>query len=198
MSSVRGRRGGAPPPGSRSTGRAPRVHTTRPVRTRLRSGTPNPTRRPGERRAPRRQTRPVTSPAVRRRPLFTGKAALLMTLVLLLALTLAGPIRQYLEGRQELAELTAEGAALDRRAAELERQLDRQADPAWIERQARERLTYVLPGDRLLVVVDGAAVEGDAGTLDEAARPAPAQPWYEGLMESLARADGDLPEEPAE
>ena len=42
------------------------------------------------------------------------------------------------------------------------------------------------------------AVEGDAGTLDEAAAPAEPQPWFEGLMESVARADGDLPEEPQE
>lgn len=121
---------------------------------------------------------------------------LLGALILLLALTLAGPVRQYMAGQQELAQLTAEGQALDRRAAELEVQLERQTDPAWMQRQARERLTYVLPGDRLVVVVDGEAVEGDAGTLDEAAAPAEPQSWFEGLMESVARADGDLPEEP--
>ncbi|MGY2127699.1 FtsB family cell division protein [Blastococcus sp. SYSU DS0617] len=198
MSSVRGRRGGTPPPGSRSTGRAPRVHTTRPVRTGLRAGTPHPARRPGERRAARRPARTAPAAAVRRRPLFTGRAVLLGALVLLLALTLAGPLRQYLAGQQELVELTAEGQALDRRAAELEAQLERQRDPAWTQQQARERLTYVLPGDRLVVVVDGEAVEGDAGTLDEAATPAEPQPWFQGLMESVARADGDLPEEPQE
>ncbi len=195
MSSVRGRRGGSPSSGTRSTGRVPRVHATRPVRSGLRSGTQQPTRRPGERRAARRPARTTTAPVVRRRPLLTGRAVLLGGLVLLLALTLAGPGRQYLAGRQELAELTAEGQALDRRAAELEAQRDRQRDPSWTERQARERLTYVLPGDRLLVVVDGEAVEGDAGTLDDVAAPAEPRSWYEGLMESVARADGDLPEE---
>jgi hypothetical protein len=123
---------------------------------------------------------------------------LLGALVLLLALTLAGPLRQYLAGQQELAELTAEGQALDRQATELEAELERQGSPEWLQRQARERLTYVLPGDRLLVVVDGKAVEGDAGTLDEAAAPAEPRPWFQGLMESVARADGDVPEEPEE
>jgi cell division protein FtsB len=157
MSSVRGRRGGTPPPGSRSTGRAPRVHTTRPVNS--------------------------------------GRAVLLVALVLLLALTLAGPVRQYLAGQQELVALSAEGEALDRRAAELEAQLERQDDEEWVARQARERLTYVLPGDRLIITVDGEAVEGDAGTLDEAATTAEPLTWYEGLMESVARADGDRAEE---
>jgi cell division protein FtsB len=197
MSSVRGRRGGTPPSGFRSTGRAPRVHTTRPVRTGLRAGAPNPTRRPGERRVPRRPARSTAATSVHRRPLFTGRAVLLGALVLLLALTLAGPVRKYLAGQQELVALTAEGKALDRRAADLQQQLHRQSDPAWTQRQARERLTYVLPGDRLVVVVDGKAVEGDAGTLDEAATPAVPQPWYRGLMESIARADGDAPK-PAE
>ena len=122
---------------------------------------------------------------------------LLAVLVLLLALTLAGPVRQYLAGRAELARLAAEGRELDQRVEDLQAQLQRQGDPVYQERQARERLTYVLPGDRLIVVVDGEAVEGDAGTLADAATAAEPLPWYEGLMESLAEADGD-PAEPKE
>jgi cell division protein FtsB len=182
MSSVRGRRGAPAADGRRHTGRAPRVHSTRPVRTGLRTSA---TSRPGARRSGRRT---AGTSAVRRRPLFTGRAVLLGALILLLALTLAGPIRQYLAGRAELVQLAAEGRELDERTADLERQLQRQDDPAYAERQARERLAYVLPGDRLVVVVDGDAVEGDAGTLAaaEAADPAP---WYEGLLESVSDAD---------
>jgi cell division protein FtsB len=114
---------------------------------------------------------------------------LLAALVLLLALTLAGPVRQYLAGRAELVRLAAEGRALDERARDLRGQLDRQSDPAYTQRQARERLTYVLPGDRLIVVVDGKAADGDAGTLP-AAPTEDAAPWYDGLMQSLSDADG--------
>ncbi|CCG01739.1 septum formation initiator family protein [Blastococcus saxobsidens] len=185
MSNVPGRRGGGD--GRRATGRVPRVHTTRPVRTGLRSGTSS---RPGRRRPNRRpERRPATPAAARRRPLFTGRAVVLVGLVLLLALTLAGPIRQYLAGQAELARLVAEGEALDQRAAELETELDRQADPAYAERQARERLSYVLPGDRLVIVVDGEAVEGDAGTLAAAAEEPEPVSWYETLLRSVADAD---------
>jgi len=121
--------------------------------------------------------------------MVTGRAVVLGGLILLLALTLAGPIRQYLAGQAELEQLATEGRELDARAADLQKQLERQSDPAYAERQARERLTYVLPGDRLVVVVDGEAVEGDAGTLASAGRDAEL-PWYEGLMQSLADADG--------
>ncbi len=195
MSSVRGRRSGTAADGRRHTGRAPRVHSTRPVRTGTRSGAP---RRPGHRSSGRRAGRPASGAAARRRPLFTGRAALLGGLVLLLALTLAGPMRQYLAGRAELAHLAAEGRELDQRVEDLQAQLARQADPAYSARQARERLTYVLPGDRLIVVVDGEAVEGDAGTLADAATADEPLPWYEGLMKSLAVADGDPAAEPKE
>jgi cell division protein FtsB len=186
MSSTRGRRGGASSDGRRTTGRVPRVHSTRPVRTGLRS---NATSRPGQRRPGRRTARGSTSSAVRRRPLFTGRAVLLGGLVLLLALTLAGPTRQYVAGRAELVRLAAEGRKLDQQAAELQKQLDQQHDPAYTAREARERLTYVLPGDRLVIIGDGKAVEGDAGTLPATA-PADPVPWYEGLLDSVRAADG--------
>jgi cell division protein FtsB len=184
MSSVRGRRGAAAD-GRRHTGRAPRVHSTGPVRTGLRTGA---TSRPGARRSGRRTAGTSAVAAVRRRPLFTGRAVLLGALILLLALTLAGPVRQYLAGRAELVQLAAEGRELDERTADLERLLQRQDDPAYADRQARERLAYVLPGDRLVVVVDGEAVEGDAGTLAATAAAEPA-PWYEGLLDSVSDAD---------
>jgi cell division protein FtsB len=116
---------------------------------------------------------------------------LLAGLILLLALTLAGPIRQYLAGRAELVRLAAEGRQLDQRTAELQRQLERQTDPSYAERQARERLAYVLPGDRLVIVVDGSTAEGDAGTLPATVTTTDPVPWYQGLLESVTNADQD-------
>ena len=187
MSSVRSRRSGSPE-GRRGTGRpSARVHTTRPVHTVSRS---EGLRRPGRRSSVRRPARTAAN-AVRRRPLFTGRAVLLGALVLLLALTLAGPVRQFLAGRAQLVQLAAEGDELDRRAAELEEQLARQADPEWAARQARERLTYVLPGDRLVVVHDGETSQQDPDAPSAGTGTGPALPWYEGLLRSVAEADGD-------
>ncbi|HVD29978.1 MAG TPA: septum formation initiator family protein, partial [Mycobacteriales bacterium] len=112
-------------------------------------------------------------------------------LILLLALTLAGPVRQYVAGRAELVRLAAEGRDLDQRAADLQQELQRQGDPAYAERQARERLTYVLPGDRLVIVADGRTADGDADTQPTAGTSEDPVPWYEGLLESVATADGE-------
>ena len=168
----------------RSTGRPLSHAASRPVPAGTRSGAGSrPAARPN-----RRTARPAARATVARRPLVTGRVVLLVGLVLLLALTLAGPVRQWLEGRAELARLAAEGTAYDQRIADLEAELERQSDPAWTAREARERLAYVLPGDRLVVVVDGEAAEGDAGTLPEPPDTAP-RPWYEELLGSVAEAD---------
>ncbi len=184
MSSVRGRRGSSPVDGRR-TARSHRSHATGPVRGLA-------PRRPGQRRARRAARPPVGEqrPA-RRRPLFTGRAVVLGALVLLLALTLAGPVRQYLAGQAELGRLAAEGDALRQRATDLEEQLQRQDDPDWQAREARKRLTYVLPGDRLVVVVDGETRGEEPGPLSPLPGSTPQPPWYEGLLQSIEVADGD-------
>jgi cell division protein FtsB len=190
MSSVRGRRVGSPADGRR-TARPPRTTATGPVRGLA-------TRRPGQRRSVRRPARTTAAAPVARRPLFTGRAVLLGALVLLLALTLAGPVRQYLAGQAELVRLAAEGDALERRAADLEDELERQKDPEWTEREARERLTYVLPGDRLVVVVDGETRGEEPGPLSPLPGSQTEQPWYDALLDSVAVADGDRPAPDAE
>jgi cell division protein FtsB len=173
----------------RSTGRPLSHAASRPVPAGTRSGAGS---RPDARRPGRRTPRQAPRAAVARRPLVTGRGVVLVGLLLLLALTLAGPVRQWLEGRAELARLAAESTAYDQRIADLEAQLARQSDPDWTAREARERLAYVLPGDRLVVVVDGEAAEGDAGTLPDAADTAP-RPWYEELLGSVAEADEEAP-----
>ena len=176
MSSARTRR--ARPGGSR------RRTSSRPVRAGSRGA--------GDSRPGRRTTRsPARTTPVRRGPRFTGRAVLLAATVLLLALTLAGPLRQYVAGRQQLAELAAEQTALSQRAADLQAQLDQRADPAFIEQQARERLTLVPPGSRLVIVGD-AGDPGDQATAP-AGEPEPDDaplPWYEALLGSVAAADG--------
>jgi cell division protein FtsB len=193
MSSVRGRRGSTPVDGRR-TARPPRTSATGPVRGLA-------PRRPGQRRSARRAARPPVGEnrPPRRRPLFTGRAVLLGALVLLLALTLAGPVRQYLAGQAELVRLAAEGDALRQRVTDLHEQRARQENPAWQQREARERLTYVLPGDRLVVVVDGETRGEEPGPLTPLPGSRPQPPWYDGLLESVQVADGDRPadEDPA-
>jgi exopolyphosphatase/guanosine-5'-triphosphate,3'-diphosphate pyrophosphatase len=117
---------------------------------------------------------------------------LLVGLLLLLALTLSGPVRRGSRAGPSSPRLAAESTAYDQRIADLEAQLARQSDPDWSARQARERLAYVLPGDRLVVVVDGEAAEGDAGTLPEPRTPRPGP----GTRSCWARSPRPIGERP--
>ena len=63
----------------------------------------------------------------------------------------------------------------------------------WRSREARERLSYVLPGDRLVVVVDGETRGEEPGPLSPLPGSTPQPPWYEGLLQSVEVADGDRP-----
>jgi cell division protein FtsB len=187
MTGPRNRRTAGPPGARRATGRPLARAASRPLPAGDRAALARPAPRPVGRSAVRSAPR-----AAARRPLFTGRAVVLGGLVLLLALTLAGPVRGFLAGRAQIAQLTAEGQAQQQRIAQLREELRQQGDPAYVARQARARLTYVLPGDRLVVVVDGAAsgaAPGAAPSTPGRARVAP--PWYDGLMQSVATADGD-------
>lgn len=183
MADARSRRGSSPGGGGRAPGRrraAPRPATA--------GGRGAADARQGRRRT-RRPARTATSAG--RTPLITGRAVLLGVLVLVLLLTLAGPVRSFVAGRQALAELAADNQALALRQQQLQAQLDRQADPAYVVQQARERLNFVLPGDRVVVVADGTVTEGE----QPAQTPGTTQdteqlPWYEGLLESVDTADG--------
>jgi len=157
--------------------------SSRPVRGGSRGAADS---RPG-----RRTTRnPARSTPVRRGPRFTGRTVLLAAMLLLLALTLAGPLRQYVAGRQVLAELAAEQVALSQRAVDLQAQLDQHSDPAYIEQQARERLTLVPPGSRLVIVGDAGGPGDTAEAPSGVPGPGAPLPWYEALLDSVASADG--------
>ncbi|MEI4277172.1 FtsB family cell division protein [Klenkia terrae] len=183
MADARSRRGTSPGGGGRSAPR--RRAAARPAAAGGRGAA-------DARQGRRRTRRPARSTSTTgRSPLVTGRAVLLGVLVLLLALTLAGPVRSFVAGRQELAELAAENQALSLQEQQLQAELDRQGDPAYLAQQARQRLNFVLPGDRLVIVADGTVVAGEEPARTPGiAEDAPQVPWYEGLLQSVGTADG--------
>jgi cell division protein FtsB len=123
--------------------------------------------------------------------LFTVRA-LVMLVVLSIAFVLVFPtLRQYLDQQVELEQLRAEVAQAEQDNEDLEAELDRWADPAYVEAQARERLAFVMPGERALRVADPELVP-EAPVTDEAL-PGPAavdsadptRPWYAQVWDSV-------------
>ncbi|MGP4003957.1 FtsB family cell division protein [Streptomyces sp. 8N706] len=120
-----------------------------------------------------------------RRSRLTGRAALLALVVCSLVVALAYPMRQFVSQRSEIAE---QQRRAERAREEVERLRDEKArwqDPAYVERQAREHLHYVRPGETGYTVVHGTG--GDATRRhDESAAE---RPWYTTLWDGVDRAD---------
>lgn len=115
-----------------------------------------PRGRTGPGRTPRpaaRQVRAAGATAPRRRPRFTSRATVLVLVLAVLAVSYASSARAYLQQRSELDALRAEIEQREASIAELEREMRRWEDPAFVQREARE-LGYVMPGETSYVVLD--------------------------------------------
>lgn len=128
--------------------------------------------------------------------------ALLLGVVVLIGFAMVFPtVRAYLAQRAELDALSAEVSAAEARAADLEAQLARWDTDAYVIAQARERLSYVMPGETAYRVIDPESVteeshvaSSDPGSDSGLALPAGGSvaPWYTTIWGSVQLA-GEAP-----
>lgn len=120
---------------------------------------------------------------------FTGRAAVLVVVLVALALAYTYPVRVYLAQESQIAKMQAAQAAQRDVIADKTEEVAKWQDPKYVEIQARERLFYVLPGEvPLLVLNDPVGAALDAGE----APPAPAPDrWYETLWSSIDAANSE-------
>ena len=86
---------------------------------------------------------------------LSGFTLLMLGLLILAVIVLAPNLRILIEQRQQIAALQAAVDQTKNSVDDLEGDVARWSDPAYIESQARERLFYVFPGDvSYLVVAD--------------------------------------------
>ncbi len=107
-----------------------------------------------------------------------------MVVVLLLALTLAVPLRTYLTQRGEADRLAAERVQLEEDLNDLQILEERYSDPAYIAAEARGRLRWVNPGDTPFQV----QLPGDykEPPKPEEKDPETAGPWYSDLWNTIS------------
>ncbi|WP_235831534.1 FtsB family cell division protein [Gordonia zhaorongruii] len=112
------------------------------------------------------------------------RAAIVALVIVVLALTLAVPVRTYLSQRSEFNELRQSNAALEAEVAEYKSKIDKQNDPAYIEAQARQRLQYVKRGEKQVIVISPAKEQREAA--EKAERERAANPWYQNMWDAVA------------
>lgn len=113
-----------------------------------------------------------------------------MLFVLVLAVVVLAPsLRTLVEQQNQIVELRQ--AVEDRKNAvnQLEGNIARWDDPAYIEAQARDRLVYVYPGDfTYLVIDDGKTLTTDDGAPISVNLQTTEVDWVRGLLGSLVTA----------
>jgi len=112
--------------------------------------------------------------------------------VLGLAFALVWPsVRVYTDQRAQNAALTAERDAAQAEVDDLQAQLQRWQDPAFVVAQARERLAYVYPGETPYRVVDPEVARPAAvGSADDVAEGTVVVggPWFDRMWASVEAA----------
>jgi cell division protein FtsB len=119
----------------------------------------------------------------------SGRTFAIAAIFFALALFLAPPIKNYFTQRAQISalksQLASDYAALD--AARKELMLWQ--DPEYIKSQARERLHFVMPGERQYIVT-GDGSEDDSNVDQSAAVESlpEGQPWYTRMVASVTEA----------
>ncbi|MBF4634684.1 septum formation initiator family protein [Agreia pratensis] len=84
----------------------------------------------------------------------SGLTFVILGVLVVFVIVLAPGLRLYIEQRQQLAALQQAVADKQTENTQLDSQVARWSDPAYIKAQARERLYFVMPGETSFLVID--------------------------------------------
>jgi cell division protein FtsB len=126
---------------------------------------------------------------------LTGRAAILLLVVAVLAVSYASSTRAWLRQRGEINELNAGIAAQKAAVQELQQEKKRWHDPAYIKTQARMRFGWVMPGETGYRVIgdDGEVIGSSSTALSDPSESAPVDDpdWWESAWGSVVAAGDD-------
>lgn len=168
------------------------------------TGTPRDKHTVKRRRKRLARTVPVASREQRKQQLAEQKAnkesrfaapnlatlALLIIVLIAVLVAVAAPLRNFYEGRNEIARAQANIEHLERRQADLEREIAKYEDPEYLNQVARRRLGVMEPGESAWRVIDPRMTHGTTITSDETPDD---RGWAVFLWDSLREVPEDVP-----
>lgn len=117
----------------------------------------------------------------------SGRALALWVIFFVLALAIAPPVKHYFTQRAQISALEAQ-LNNDHKALDAARQeLLSWQDPEYVKTQARERLHYVMPGERQYIVAENGASTNETQTNKIASSLTDGLPWYSKLIASISK-----------
>lgn len=125
---------------------------------------------------------------------LSSRAITLGALVIACVLLLILPVSNYMHQRGQIQDLQQQIAAKKTSIEQLTDQNNLLDDPAYIKAQARERLNFIEPGEKMYVVANNDPTS-DSAAQQKAAEDAAKKRTTsaaEDLADSIAEADGEL------
>jgi cell division protein FtsB len=117
------------------------------------------------------------------------RMGILALVAIAVALSVAAPLRTLVRQSDENAQLASEVADRENHIAELEAELNKWKDPAFVEQQVRDRLHYAKPGEVGYTVL-GAPTADSTDHLGQLPAEESGGSWYERLWRSVERSQG--------
>ena len=110
----------------------------------------------------------------------------LSAILFFLALTIAPPVKHYFTQRAQISALKSQLSADNTALQKAREELTLWQDPEYVKSQARERLHFVLPGERQYIVTEGENDLTQNSSTKIASSLADGQPWYSRLIASIS------------
>lgn len=122
--------------------------------------------------------------------------AILIAVLLLILMAIAVPLRNYYEGRGEIARAQASIDALEKEKSRLETDIARYQDKDFVDQEARRRLGVLAEGETEWRIIDPRMSQGQAITSEETP-VVDDRSWNQVLWDSLREADAPADEQGA-
>ena len=114
-----------------------------------------------------------------------SRALTLATILFLMALTIAPPIKHYFTQRAQISALKSQVESNNAALEQARKDLLLWRDPEFIKSQARERLHFILPGERQYIVTDSEGQYTQESGTTVATKIPDGQPWYARMIASI-------------
>jgi hypothetical protein len=95
-------------------------------------------------------------------------------------------VKHYFTQRAQISALKSQLSADNSALEKARKELLLWQDPEYVKTQARERLHFVLPGERQYIVIEGKTDGTQNGTTKIASALTDGQPWYARLIASIS------------
>jgi cell division protein FtsB len=119
----------------------------------------------------------------------SGRTFAIAAVFFAIALFLAPPIKNYFTQRAQISALQSQLSSDYKALEEARKELTLWQDPEYIKSQARERLHFVMPGERQYIVTGGEeTADSTNGDINVVENLPEGQPWYTRMIASITEA----------